>query len=172
MPNQAGKEFENIYLEQQAAKDQAQGITPNRFKARKALEGMNAATELLDKRSALLKLFDQQSIELSDLLARKGPWLIFKRRYKVNGARNLYDARERILWAIIGELALALTDVTCDQTAAAIHAEFAVDARRTQARQSEFRKFLMEHFEHQLRAHEHTGQDLYALAMELLLSTR
>jgi len=159
------KDFASIYHEAQQAKNEAHGIKPDRFKARKLLEGMRASPKLEPKIEALLNLLDKETPPP----VRTFLGIRLERRRTMEASR---DAIERILWAIIGELALEITDFHCDQQAAEIQAEFLKDAQRLQRRYAEFRSFFLEHFERHIKVNETTDRDLFALAMEIMLSQK
>ena len=83
--------------------------------------------------------------------------------------QDVQAARERIFWAIIGELSLELSKVNCDRQAVEINADFLTQMRVMQGRYTEFRAFFLNHFSDRIAAHETTNRDLFSLAMEIML---
>lgn len=161
------QDYAAIYYEARQAKAEADssGIKPNRVKARAALEGMNAAELMRSKRDALLALLDAELMPPAKRIL--GMWI--ENRRAIEECR---ERRERILWALVGELALELSKFNCDRQAVEINADFLQEMRGMQGRYAEFRAFFLEHFPRHISQNETTNRDLFSLAMEVMLSLK
>ena len=155
--------------EQQAAKETelpAQFVT-NRFKCRQYLEGMNAEEKIRSKRDALLELLDKQQEPRESIFRLFGiTW--FRVR---NGAQfeAHYDACQRILWALIGELSLELSAVNCSKQAAEIRAEEAANWIPMRNNYAAFRNFFLERYADEIAVAEMRNMDLFSLAKQIML---
>jgi hypothetical protein len=87
-------------------------------------------------------------------------------------SEQLHSSRERILWALIGELSLELSDVSCDKQAAEIQAEAGREMIKKQNAEREFRSWMLQHYPAWVDSAEKRNAPLLEVVKELILSQK